>query len=197
MELKKAFNSNNIQIIGYSKACDRITGIDIGLENGSNIKLGSLRYKLYDLCGHTIDHCGFYSLCCNHMFVGDTLFAMGCGRLFEGTPLNMYNTMQELTNNICDNNTQIFCGHEYTLSNGKFAMEIEGETNNILQKRFENIKEIRSNNEWTVPFEFGLELETNPFLRTNSLTIRKYLGLNQDTSDVDVFAAIRKAKDNF
>eukprot|EP01084_Bolivina_argentea_P196776 337315_1 len=188
----------NCIIIGYNKAQKRLPGCNITYNNEETFKIlncNDLEYELFDCGGHTIDHCSFIDYNNNILFCGDTLFAMGCGRIFEGTPTQMFDSINKIKNK-CNNNTIMFCAHEYTLSNAKFAMSLEPK-NNDLQQRYKTVQIQRTNNEWTVPTKWEDELKTNPFLRTHSMEIRSNLGMDKDASDVDVFAAIRKAKDNF
>merc|ERR1712129_372288 len=166
--------------------------------DGQSFRIGddlALEYELFECAGHTSDHCSFMDFENNLLFCGDSLFSLGCGRLFEGTPAQMFESLNKIKGK-CNNDTIIFCAHEYTLNNAKFAMYIE--PNNVaLQRKYKNIQMQRNVNEWTVPCKFGDELATNPFLRTKSAEIRSNLGMDEHALDVDVFAALRKAKDTF
>jgi hydroxyacylglutathione hydrolase len=126
-------------------------------------------------------------------FTGDTLFAMGCGRLFEGDPPMMWASLLKLM--ALPDTTRIYCGHEYTQSNGRFALTIEP-SNAELVKRVAEVKTIRANGRPTIPSTMGLEKQTNPFLRPQSAEIRKTLAMEK-ASDTEVFGEIRRRKDNF
>lgn len=145
--------------------------------------------------GHTLGHVAYY--CSPILFCGDTLFANGCGRVFEGTAEQMLQSLQKLMT--LPDETKVYCGHEYTVSNIAFALHVE--PNNIaLQKRFETAKQLRSNHQPTVPSTMALEKLTNPFLRTHVSSvmdaISKKAGRVLD-SDVAVFAALREWKNAF
>ena len=192
-------NLYNCPIIGYKNGDHRIDNMEYKYNAGDVFKINGngIEFIVFDCKGHTLDHCGYYNKLNNILFVGDTLFALGCGRLFEGTFNDMYNTM----NNILDvtqynRDAVIFCAHEYTLNNAKFALSIESD-NEMLLDRCEFIKNQRNNNEFTIPSTLGDELDTNPFLRWNSKSIRNNLGLNDTLSNPEIFGKIRAAKDKF
>ena len=196
MELKELYP--HCKIIGYDRAQSRLPGCETVYSDGETFSIldcEHLPYELFECAGHTRDHCSFIDYENNLIFCGDTLFSLGCGRLFEGTAAQIFESFNKIKAK-CNENTIVFCAHEYTLSNARFAMSIEP-NNAELQRKFKNLQVQRANNEWTVPCKFGDELETNPFLRTHSEEIRSNLGFDEHASDVDVFAAIRKAKDNF
>jgi len=127
------------------------------------------------------------------LFSGDTLFSMGCGRLFEGTPAQMVSSLAKFM--ALPDQTQIFCAHEYTQANGRFAISIEP-GNEALQSRMIEVDSLRLAGKPTVPSTIGVEKETNPFLRPSSEELQKTLGLVGGDL-VDVFAETRKLKDNF
>lgn len=126
-------------------------------------------------------------------FVGDTLFALGCGRLFEGTPKEMWNSMQKLLE--WPDETVIYCAHEYTQANADFALTVEPQ-NEALVERVADIRKLRAEYQPTIPTTIGLERNTNPFMRPDSANLRTTLGM-PDAEDVDVFAETRHRKDNF
>jgi hydroxyacylglutathione hydrolase len=126
-------------------------------------------------------------------FVGDTLFAMGCGRLFEGTAEQMWSSLQLIME--WPDETLLYCAHEYTQLNAEFALTIEPKNLELIQRKAE-VDSMRSNNRPTVPTKLGIEKKTNPFLRPNSEEIKINLKMTQ-ASDTEVFAEIRKRKDNF
>jgi hydroxyacylglutathione hydrolase len=126
-------------------------------------------------------------------FTGDTLFAMGCGRLFEGDPAMMWGSLSKLMQ--LPDATRVYCGHEYTENNGRFALTLEP-GNAALAARMKDVRAARSKAETTMPSDMGLEKATNPFLRVNSPEIRKTLGMEK-AGEVAVFGEIRKRKDSF
>jgi len=181
-------------IIGPAADAERIPGIDVGAEDGSTHQLGSVSFIVMHVPGHTRGHCAFYFPTENAAFVGDTLFSLGCGRLFEGTPEQMHHSLQQLC--ALPDDTLLYCAHEYTESNARFAITLEP-GNPELQHRVAEVKRLRAENKATVPTTLSMEKATNPFLRAHSAELRQSLGMGPEARDVDVFAAARKRKDNF
>lgn len=183
---------------------------DISLVNqpvreGDRVTAAGINFEVIAVPGHTLNHLAYYAardadgsrLESPLLFCGDTLFAGGCGRLFEGTPEQMYDSLNKIA--ALPENTQVFCAHEYTLANLAFAQAVEPE-NSALKARVDRSIALRNQQVPTVPSTIGLEKQTNPFLRTTSQELSKnvcdHAGLN--TSDpVAVFAATRQWKDNF
>ena len=147
--------------------------------------------QVLEIPAHTSSHIAF--VFGGMAFTGDTLFAMGCGRLFEGTPAMMWSSLSKLMR--LPDDTKIYCGHEYTLSNGKFALTLEP-NNRDLQARMKDVEAARAKGEPTIPSTMGLEKKTNPFLRPDSKELRATLGM-EDADNVAVFAETRKRKDSF
>jgi len=143
--------------------------------------------------GHTKGHIALHFGEQQVAFVGDALFAMGCGRMFEGTYPQMFQSIERLA--ALPDDTTVYCAHEYTLANARFAVSVEP-SNAKLQERMREVQNKRQRGEATVPTSIKLEKETNPFLRYSSPEIRQILGVTSAT-DVEAFAAIRKAKDSF
>lgn len=191
MTLKKKYNC---KIIGPYEDRDRIPGIDIEMKDGDSYKFGEVDVLCFDTPGHTKGHITFYIESAKALFPGDTLFALGCGRLFEGTPEQMWSSMNKFL--VLPEDTRVYCAHEYTQSNAKFAIAVDKD-NMELQKRGTLITEARSRNEPTIPSLLGEEMRTNPFLRPSDSNIRAALGIPLNASDSEAFGAIRKAKDNF
>ena len=179
-------------ITGPRAEAEKVPGIDVQLGDGDTYAFGAFTANVLDVGGHTTGHIAYHFPDAKVAFVGDTMFALGCGRVFEGTPEMMWRALDKLRALPAD--TVVYCGHEYTLSNADFAITIEPE-NAALQARCEEIKELRSRGEPTLPTTIGRELETNPFLRVDSPAIRSRLGL-EDAEDWQVFAEIRRRKDN-
>ena len=178
-------------IVGPGKDHDRIPGIDVGVDETTNWTFGARSVRVLEIPAHTRAHIAF--VVDDAAFTGDTLFAMGCGRLFEGTPAMMWSSLSKLMR--LPDDTRIFCGHEYTLNNGRFALSIEPQ-NAALVSRMRDVESARARNLPTIPSMLGLEKKTNPFLRPDSTEIRRSLGL-EGASDVDVFGEMRKRKDSF
>lgn len=180
-------------IIGPAGEADKIPAIDKAVDDGDVVQLGTLTAQVLNVGGHTLGHIAYYLPQAQLAFVGDSLFALGCGRIFEGTPEQMWQSLQKL--NALPDGTKIYCAHEYTSANAAFALTIEPE-NKDLQARCEAITAARAKGEATVPTEIALERATNPFLRPDSAAIRARLNMAEAT-DLDVFAAIRRQKDSF
>ncbi|HCX66926.1 hydroxyacylglutathione hydrolase [Parvibaculum sp.] len=180
-------------VIGPKGEKDKIPGIDRAVGEGDIVELGAAHARVIDVPGHTSGHIA-YSFDEEHIaFVGDTLFALGCGRIFEGTPQQMWTSLGKLME--LPDDTVVYCAHEYTQANARFALSVEPD-NAALVARAREIDEKRARGEWTVPTTIGLEKKTNPFLRAASPDLRRTIGLDA-ANDVDVFAETRKRKDNF
>ncbi len=178
-------------VVGPGNDRERIPAIDIGVSEAEPFVLGGATARILEIPAHTKSHIAFVFE--GAAFTGDTLFAMGCGRLFEGTPAMMWASLSKLMR--LPDDTRIYCGHEYTLSNGRFALTLEP-GNADLQARMKEVQALRDREQPTIPSTLGLEKKTNPFLRPDSPELRKTLGM-EDASDVDVFAETRKRKDSF
>lgn len=190
LELKE---KTGAKIVGPKADADRIPGIDVGLGEGETLKLGSATAKVFDIPAHTRGHIAFWFEADKAVFTGDTMFAMGCGRLFEGTPQQMWTSLSKLA--ALPKDTRVYCGHEYTQSNGRFALTLEP-GNQALKSRMAEVDRLRAQGLPTIPSTIGLELETNPFLRPASAELQKSVGVG--SSDlVAVFAETRRRKDNF
>lgn len=180
-------------IIGPDADAARIPGIDVALADGDEFALGETKGTVLDVPGHTRGHIAFWFRDDAVLFCGDTLFALGCGRLFEGTPAQMWRSLSKLRE--LPDETLVYCAHEYTQANAKFAVEIEPD-NGLLQARYQDIAVARGHGEATVPSRLGLEKLTNPFLRPHVTGIRETLGMT-GMDDEAIFAEIRRRKDSF
>ncbi|MBD2359313.1 hydroxyacylglutathione hydrolase [Tolypothrix sp. FACHB-123] len=174
----------------------RIPGQQIFLEEGSQVQFAQRVAEVFFVPGHTRAHIAYYfppeiAGETGELFCGDTLFAGGCGRLFEGTPAQMVNSLTKLRS--LPDNTHVWCAHEYTLSNLKFALTVDGD-NTDLQKRFEEVTAYRNRGEATVPSLLGVEKLTNPFLRWEEPSLQLATKSNEP---VQTFARIRGMKDKF
>jgi hydroxyacylglutathione hydrolase len=190
LELQSEFAAS---IIGPAKDRARIPGINSGVVEDDLVTLGSHTAKVLEIPAHTRGHIAFWFEKDQAVFTGDTLFAMGCGRLFEGDPPTMWRSLSKLVQ--LPDTTRIYCGHEYTEANGRFALTVEGGNADLIN-RMAQVRGTRAQGLPTLPSEIGIEKKTNPFLRARSLEIRRTLGLEQ-ADDVEVFAETRRRKDNF
>ncbi len=154
-------------ITGPAAEAARIPTLDIMVTGGDTVRLGNHVAAVWDVPAHTAGHIAYHFADDGAIFVGDTLFAMGCGRLFEGTAEQMFANMQRLAE--LDDATRVYCAHEYTLSNARFAVTVEPD-NSALAKRLAAVETARSAGDATVPTTIGEERATNPFLRANSAT---------------------------
>lgn len=186
------------RIIGPRADAARIPGIDEQVGEGDEFLLGRHPVRVLDTPGHTRGHIVYYLAEDRVAFVGDTLFAMGCGRLFEGTPAQMWSSLQKLLQ--WPDDTRIYCAHEYTQANARFALSVEP-GNAALSERAREVDAARTRNEPTVPTTMGMERATNPFLRPASPEIEASVGLpdagREEAGLVEVFARTRKLKDAF
>ena len=180
-------------IVGPRADAGRIPGIDIEVGDGDTYTLGSSTARVYDVPGHTRGHIAYWFGDSDALFIGDTLFALGCGRLFEGTPDQMWHSLSKIID--LPDDTLVYCAHEYTQSNANFAITVEPD-NEMLMDRAREIDEMRARGERTVPSTMAIERATNPFLRPDSPDLQRTLGL-EGADLVTVFAETRKRKDNF
>ena len=177
---------------------NNINSITNRLQGGDQIKEIGIDFEVIEIPGHTLDHIAYFSE--NHgdpiLFCGDTLFAGGCGRVFEGTFSQMHESLGKLKN--LPKNTKIYCGHEYTLSNLEFAKEVEP-FNEIINKRYNEVSKLRNKGIPTLPTTLSIELQSNPFLRTDIQEVqnRVFDKFKTNKNEQDVFKAIRQWKDNF
>ena len=180
-------------IVGPAADRDRIPGIQLALADGDNFHLGSAKATIFDVPGHTRGHIAYWFAEDQALFCGDTLFALGCGRMFEGTAPQMWASLSKLR--ALPPETRVYCAHEYTQSNARFALSVEP-SNAALVARAADIDRKRAANLPTVPSTIGEELATNPFLRPDSPEIRHCFQL-PDAALHEVFGATRAAKDSF
>jgi hydroxyacylglutathione hydrolase len=190
LPLKERFNC---RITGPKNEAAKIPGIDVSVSGGDVIEFAGKRAEVIDCPGHTLGSVAYYLPEEKLLFAADTLFALGCGRLLEGTPHDMWASLSKLM--ALPDDTNVYCGHEYTLSNAKFALTVDPE-NAELAARADTIRAQRERGEATLPTTIGLEKRTNPFLRPHDLSIRKLLAM-ENAPDVEVFAEIRRRKDMF
>jgi hydroxyacylglutathione hydrolase len=180
-------------VVGAANDAERIPGIDVRVADGDRLPLGSATATVLEVPGHTSGHIAYYFPDDGIVFVGDTLFALGCGRLFEGTPAQMWNSLQKLM--ALPDDTVVYCAHEYTQSNAKFALSVEP-GNRALVERSGEIDRLRAGGKPTVPTTIGLEKATNPFLRADSAELQTNVD-RMGAAAVEVFAETRRRKDHF
>lgn len=194
-QLLRAFPK--LTIYGGVHDRDRIPGQHVFLEGGDRVEFAGHRAEVLFVPGHTRAHIAYYlppvdpDITPGHLFCGDTLFAGGCGRLFEGTPAQMVRSLQQIRQ--LPANTQIWCAHEYTLNNLKFALTVNS-GNAALQTRYQEVQQARAQNQPTVPTILALEQQTNPFLRWDDPEIQAQL---RTQDEVEAFTALRARKDQF
>tara|TARA_A100000164_G_scaffold173101_1_gene153709 strand:+ start:746 stop:1510 length:765 start_codon:yes stop_codon:yes gene_type:complete len=190
LELKNKYSSK-IVCSAYDR--DKVPGADIKKKDNEYFVFGETKFKIIHVPGHTLDHIIFFSEIDEVLFSGDTLFSLGCGRIFEGSYEQMFSSLEKIKK--LPDKTKIYCGHEYTNNNGKFCIEIDKD-NSKLKKR---IKEVRSKidlNEPTIPSILQDEIETNIFLRYDDKKIKKSMGID-NASNIEVFKKLRNLKDQF
>jgi len=190
LELKQ---QTQCQIVGAAIDEHRIPGIDQKVQEGDTLKIGSYTIEIINCAGHTTGHIAFYIPEANALFCGDTLFAMGCGRLFEGSAEQMQHSLAKFS--ALPLNTQIYCAHEYTLANSRFALSVEPHNNDLLTS-IEHIKKLTANKQATIPTTLEQELATNPFLRTSSPEIKESLAM-PNASNLEIFTELRERKNSF
>ena len=188
-ELKEKYNC---KIVGSKKDRDRIPGIDIEISDGDYWSFKEHTAQIIEIPGHTSGHIAFFFKSLNAVFTGDTLFSLGCGRLFEGTPTMMWNSLKKLR--ALPDQTKIYCGHEYTLSNGKFINSIYPSED--MRLKIESLVELNEKNLPSIPSTIADEKKMNIFLKADDINLIKNLGL-QGKSPEEVFGYIRELKDNF
>ena len=171
--------SRNIPVYGPRNELSRIPWVNYPLDNDSHFEFHGLDVEVTETAGHTLGHLVYFIDEIKTLFCGDVLFAMGCGRVFEGTFQQMYNSLSRIAAFPAD--TKVYCTHEYTLSNAQFARHVEPD-NLAIQQRFDEVESLRMLGQCTLPTTIALELETNPFLRAES---------------VEEFQRLRELKDNF
>ena len=185
-------NATGCEIVGPIGEKDKIPGLDRTVDHGNTLMLGDMQAIVIDTPGHTIGHVAFHFAGEGVAFVGDSVFALGCGRIFEGDYAMMWDSMKAVK--VLPPETTLYCAHEYTQSNAKFALTIEPE-NAALQAYAAEINEKRARGEATVPMGLARELDTNPFLRADLPELQAAMGHPGDA--VATFREIRGRKDRF
>jgi hydroxyacylglutathione hydrolase len=180
-------------IIGPASEAGLIPGIDTQVSGGDTFDWSGHAVRVLDCPGHTRAHIAYHMPSEEAVFTGDTLFSLGCGRVFEGSMEEMYNSVSQFRS--LPPETRLYCGHEYSQSNARFALSVEP-GNKSLKQRAAEIDQLRAEGRMTCPSTIGEELAANPFLRTDSAEIRRNLAM-ETVSDAEVFAELRRRKDSF
>ncbi|MFC7291601.1 hydroxyacylglutathione hydrolase [Hirschia litorea] len=189
----KIQSETGCDIWGPQEVKSRLTApLDTVLSGGETLKLGELDVFVLATPGHTLQHISYYIPAISSAFVGDTLFALGCGRMFEGNPTMFWDSLQKLR--ALPDNTKIYCAHEYTLSNLKFAESVEP-NNEDLKAYARTARALRQQDKPTIPTLMSAEKACNPFLRSDDSLLQTQLGTKSDS--VETFALLRKMKDDF
>ena len=189
-DLKKKYGSI---VLGFEDDKNRIPGIDNVLKDGQEFKIGSLSFTTIFIPGHTKGHIAFYSEKERTVFTGDTLFSLGCGRVFEGTYEQMLQSLIKLKN--LPDETKVYCGHEYTYKNLEFCLKFNP-SNILLKKKKEAIELNIKNKKPSIPSTIGDEIKTNIFFRFDDPDVKKAINL-ENSSDLEIFTKLRDLKDGF
>ncbi len=189
-ELKEATGA---QIIGANSDAHRLPPLNTGVAEGTDYSFAGQKVQVFDVSGHTVGHIAYYLPEAQAVFTADSLMALGCGRVFEGTPEQMWASLSKLA--ALPPETMVYSGHEYTANNAKFALTQEPGNEN-LQLRAAKIEKSRAGGVPTVPSKLGEELATNPFLRAGNAALKAAISM-ENASDVAVFTEVRGRKDNF
>jgi len=190
LEIKAA---TGCTVVGPRADRDRIPGIEVEVGDGDHYDLGSARAQVFDVPGHTRGHIAYWFADSEALFIGDTVFALGCGRLFEGTPEQMWHSIGKIRG--LPGSTRIYCAHEYTQANARFAVTVDPK-NAALAARSAEIDRMRAEGRPTVPSTLAEELATNPFLRADDAGVAAAVGMSGG-DPVAVFAEVRGRKDRF
>ena len=190
LELKAAYG---LTIVGAGHDAARIPGIDVRVGDGDSYDFAGHRAQVMAVPGHTTGHIAYYFADSDALFCGDTLFALGCGRVFEGTMDQMWRSLSALR--ALPDDTRVYCAHEYTQANARFALSVDGDNAALVQRAAE-IDSLRAAGRPTVPSALGEEKRTNPFLRADDPALAAAVGLAA-ADPVAVFAEVRGLKDRF
>ena len=183
----------HMKVIGAVNDAYRLPPLDLAVSEGDVVDVGQARARVLETPGHTLGHIAYYFTDDEILFVGDTLFALGCGRVFEGTMDMMHLTLELLAG--LPGETLVYCGHEYTQANAKFALTVDPD-NSALRARAQTVADLRSQGKYTLPTTIALENATNPFLRAEDPGVTAAMGM-QGADASAVFAAMRARKNNF
>ncbi|MBJ6987680.1 MULTISPECIES: hydroxyacylglutathione hydrolase [unclassified Devosia] len=189
-DLKASYGA---RVVGPKAEADKIEGLDELVGEGDIVSVGDAKLEVFATPGHTLGHIVFYNAEGGHLFSADALFSLGVGRMFEGTPGPMWDGVKRLRD--LPDATLVYCGHEYTASNARFALSIDP-NNAALQARAAEVTALRDAGKPTIPFNLGEDKKANPFLRADAPELAQFYGLSGADAG-EVFGAIRKGKDTF
>ena len=189
-KLKKKYNST---VLGFGNDRNRIPVIDEVLKDNQEFKIGSLSFTTIFIPGHTKGHVAFYFKKEKVLFTGDTLFSLGCGRVFEGTYKQMFQSLNKLKN--LPGDTKIYCGHEYTFTNLKFCLKFNP-NNKLLKEKKDYVEQCLKNKKPTIPTTISEEIKTNIFFRFNDPDVKKAINL-ENSPELEIFTKLRDLKDSF
>ncbi|WP_424984853.1 hydroxyacylglutathione hydrolase [Microbulbifer sp. S227A] len=181
------------RVLGAAADAHRLPSLDVALTEGDTVRIGSEAGQILDVSGHTVGHIALHFSASKAVFTADSLMALGCGRLFEGTPAQMWASLGKLA--ALPGDTVVYSGHEYTQANGAFAITVDPDNPELIT-RIKAIAEARARSEPTVPSLLSLELATNPFLRAAEAQVQQAVGMS-GADPAEVFAEIRRRKDSF
>ncbi|HUO53996.1 MAG TPA: hydroxyacylglutathione hydrolase [Rhodoblastus sp.] len=190
-ELKAHFP--HARVVGAQKDAHRLPPLDLAVKEADVLRLGDSGALVLETPGHTLGHLAYYFEEDDAVVVGDTLFSLGCGRVMEGTMPMMHETLMRLAD--LPGETQVYCGHEYTAANARFALAVDPD-NALLAERAREVSALRARNAFTLPTTIARECETNPFLRAANPELQKGLGLEL-ADPVEVFTILRERKNKF
>jgi hydroxyacylglutathione hydrolase len=182
-----------LRVVGARKDMSRLPPLGQAVGEGDEAALGESVARVVETPGHTLGHLAYYFLEDDAVFVGDTLFSLGCGRVFEGTPAMMLASLEKLAE--LPDETRVYCGHEYTQANARFALTVDPQ-NTALRERAAEVDRLRAKGAFTLPTTIALERATNPFLRSEEADVQAAMGMN-GADPVAVFARMREAKNGF
>jgi len=189
-EIKEA---TGCTIVGPRRDRARIPGIDVEVDDGERYRFGEAEADVFFVPGHTSGHIAYAFREQKALFCGDTLFALGCGRLFEGTPQQMWASLSRLR--ALPDDMKVYCAHEYTESNARFARTVEAGNPDLI-RRIDEVAKLRAAGKPTVPSLLGEERRANPFLRADHPRLKRAIGMT-DAAPEEVFAVVRRRKDSF
>ena len=189
-DLKKKYNPI---IVGADSDSHRLPTLGEKIKVNQILNLGDLKFEVIDTPGHTIGHIAIYCKELSVVFTGDSLMVFGCGRLFEGTPETMWETLNKFKK--LPEETKVYSGHEYAIKNAEFAVSVSPNNKKVI-KRYNNLKKLIKQSLPSTPSTIKEELETNPFLRANNLEMKKSLNMDYE-SNVNVFAKLRNLRDSY
>ncbi len=181
------------EVVGPEASAAETGMYDRTVKDGDSFEWAGVRFEVMETPGHTLDHVSYYAPSEKLVFVGDTIFSLGCGRVIEGDYPMMWDSLKTLR--ALPDDTSLYCGHEYTLANGKFALTVDP-SNAALKQRVAEVEKLRAAEKPTLPTTIAAEKATNPFLRADDPAVMKAVGM-ANAKPGEVFAEIRKRKDKF